>query len=80
MSSVLEPGSCGGDVVGGALALHLDEDGHVGQVLAVPLVERRQQLQTVRGRGHVYLYLCGGEVDSIVRCDVSGMCLWKIYC
>lgn len=47
MSSVLEPGSGGGDVVSGALALDLDEDGEVGQVLAVPLVEGRQQLQAV---------------------------------
>lgn len=47
MSSVLQPGPGGGDVVGGALALHLDEDGHLGEVLAVPLVEGRQQLQAV---------------------------------
>lgn len=57
MSAVLEPRAGGGDVVGGALALHLDEDGHVRQVLAVPLVERLQQLEAV-GRGrHVHLHL-----------------------
>lgn len=33
---VLKPGSTGGDVVGGALALGLDEDGGVNNVLAVP--------------------------------------------
>ena len=33
LTSVLEPGSGSGDVVSGALALHLDQDPHVRQVL-----------------------------------------------
>lgn len=50
MSSVLEPWSTSGDVVGGALALCLDEDGSVDDVLAVPWLEGLEQLETV-GRG-----------------------------
>ena len=40
-------------MVGGALALDLDEDPHVGQVSADPLVEGGEELQPVRGGGHV---------------------------
>jgi hypothetical protein len=49
MSTVLQPGTGHGDVVGGGLALGLDEDGQVGGVLAVPGVERLEELQTVGG-------------------------------
>ena len=40
-----------GDVVGGGLALGLDEDGAVDSVLAVPGLEGREDLETVGGRG-----------------------------
>ena len=60
VTTVLEPGTGHGDVISGGLALGLDEDGHVGGVLAVPGVERREDLETVRGRGD--LDLDGGAV------------------
>jgi len=37
-------------VVGGGLALGLDEDGEVGGILAVPGLERLEELETVGGR------------------------------
>lgn len=46
--SVLQPGSTGGDMVGGALALGLDQDGSLSDVLAVPWLERSQKLESVR--------------------------------
>jgi hypothetical protein len=49
MSTVLQPGAGHRDVVGGGLALGLDEDGQVGGVLAVPGVEGLEELQTVGG-------------------------------
>ena len=52
-TSVLEPGPGGRDVVGGTLALDLDEDPHVSQVSANPLVEGGKELEPVRGGGHV---------------------------
>lgn len=55
VSAVLEPGTSGGDVVRRAFSLNFDEHRHVGQVLAVPLVEGFQQLKAVRGRTDVDL-------------------------
>ena len=52
-TSVLEPRPGGGDVVGGALALDLDEDPHVGEVSADPLVEGGEELQSVGGGRNV---------------------------
>ena len=52
-TSVLEPRHGGGDVVSGALALELDEDPHVVEVSADPLVEGGEELQSVRGGRHV---------------------------
>ena len=52
-TSVLEPRPGGGDMVGGALALDLDEDPHVGEVSADPLVEGGEELQSVGGGRHV---------------------------
>jgi hypothetical protein len=49
VSTVLQPGTGHGDVISGGLALALDEDGQVGGVLAVPGIEGRQELETVRG-------------------------------
>lgn len=51
VTTVLEPRAGHGDVVGGGLALGLDEDGQVGGVLAVPGLERLEELETVGGRG-----------------------------
>jgi len=48
MATVLQPGSGSGDVVSGALSLNLDQHSQIGQILAVPLVKRLQQLQTRR--------------------------------
>lgn len=48
VSTVLEPWATSGDVVGGALALGLDEDGGVDNVLAVPRLEGSEELETVR--------------------------------
>ena len=40
-------------MVGGALALDLDEDPHVGEVSADPLVEGGEELQSVGGGRNV---------------------------
>ncbi len=45
------------DMVGGAFALRLDEDAHIAQLLRGDWLERRQQLQALRGRADVYLHL-----------------------
>lgn len=47
MSTVLQPRTGHGDVVSGGLALGLDKDGQVGGILAVPGLERLEELQTV---------------------------------
>ena len=49
VSAILEPGSGHADVVRGALAVDLDQDGDILNVLPVPLVEWSQQLQTIAG-------------------------------
>ena len=54
MTSVLEPRPGSRDMVGGALALDLDEDPHVSQILSNPLVEGREQLESVGARGDVH--------------------------
>jgi hypothetical protein len=45
VAAVLEPGAGGADVVRGALAPDLDQHRHVNEVVAVPPLERREQLQ-----------------------------------
>ena len=40
MAPVLEPGPGGTDVVSGTLPLHLDQDGHLSDILTVPSAER----------------------------------------
>lgn len=55
MATVLEPRTSHRDVVSGGLALALDEDGDIGGILAVPGVEGREDLETVRGRGDLDL-------------------------
>jgi hypothetical protein len=47
MATVLQPGTGGRNVIGGALALDLNQNGQFGQVFAVPFVEGLQQLQTL---------------------------------
>lgn len=53
VTTVLQPGAGHGDVISGSLSLSLDQDGQVGSVLAVPSIEGRQELQTVRGRSNL---------------------------
>ena len=48
VSAVFQPGSSGRDVIGGALALDLHEDDHALKILAVPGLERFEQLQAQR--------------------------------
>jgi hypothetical protein len=47
MATVLQPGTTGGDVVSRALALDLDEDRNIFRGLAIPRLERLQELKTV---------------------------------
>jgi hypothetical protein len=49
VSSVLEPRSTSRDVVGGALALGLDKDRSLNDVLSVPRLEGLEELESVRG-------------------------------
>jgi len=49
VSTVLQPRTSHGDVIGGGLALSFDEDGQVLCVLAVPFVKGLEQLETVGG-------------------------------
>ena len=39
MAAILEPRSSGRNVIGGTFPFDLDQDGQVGEVLAVPFVE-----------------------------------------
>lgn len=47
MSTVLQPGTTSGDVISCAFALDLDENGDIGGLLAIPLLEGLQELKTV---------------------------------
>jgi hypothetical protein len=49
VTAVLEPGTGHGDVVGGGLAVGLEQDGEVERILAVPGVEGVKELETVGG-------------------------------
>lgn len=69
VTTVLQPGAGHGDVVSGRLTLGLDQDGQVGSVLAIPSVEGRQELQTVRGRSNLDVH--GGAV--------LGRCLVRVH-
>ena len=51
MTTVLEPRAGHGDVVGGGLAVALEEDRDVGGILTVPGLERLKELETVGGGG-----------------------------
>lgn len=48
VTSVLQPRTGHGNVVSGGLTKRLDKDGHVNTVSAVPRLERRKELETVR--------------------------------
>mmetsp|Transcript_24095 Transcript_24095/g.75512 ORF Transcript_24095/g.75512 Transcript_24095/m.75512 type:complete len:373 (-) Transcript_24095:1175-2293(-) len=52
VAAVLEPRARHGDVVGGALAPGLDEDLGVRHILAVKLLEAREELEALRGGVH----------------------------
>merc|ERR1719331_1656761 len=65
VATVLQPGPGGRDVVGGALALNLDQDSHVGQIRSDPLVEGSQQLQPVGG---------GGDINN----NLGAICRWML--
>ena len=47
MSSVLEPRTSHGDVIGGCLSLGLDENRHIERVLSIPSLEWFQNLETI---------------------------------
>lgn len=55
MAAVFQPWAGGRNVIGGALALDLDQNGQIGQILAVPGVEWLEQLQALALRVDVYL-------------------------
>ena len=74
MAAKLEPGPGGRDVVSGALAFDLDENPHVVEVLAGPLVKWGEQLEPVRLGAHVNLD--GGSVlgRGLDRMHYSTIC------
>jgi hypothetical protein len=73
VTTVLQPGTGHGDVVGGGLTLGLDEDGQVGGVLAVPGIERLEELETVGGGRD-------GDIDlrAVLRRVLVGVLAWIV--
>lgn len=57
MPAILEPWACRRDVIRRAFAFDFDQNRHILQVLAIPLVERFQQLQSLTLCIHVDLNL-----------------------
>ncbi|PMB63621.1 hypothetical protein BM221_010520 [Beauveria bassiana] len=57
MATVLQPGTSHGDVIGSGLSLGLDKNGYILGILAIPRLERLENLETIRGRGDL-------DVDS----------------
>jgi len=55
VTTVLEPGASHGDVIGGGLALGLDQDREVLGVLAIPSLEGLEELEAVGARGDLHL-------------------------
>lgn len=53
VTTVLQPGTGHGDVVSGGLALGLDKDRDALSILAIPRLERSQDLETIGGRGDI---------------------------
>lgn len=69
MATVLEPGTSHGDVIGGGLAVALDEDRNVVGILTVPGLEGGEDLETIGGGGDVDVdagTVLGGSLVSIV--------------
>lgn len=66
VSTVFEPRSGGGNVIGGALAFDFDKNDHVFEIFAVPLVEGCEQLQTVRFRIDVHGQLTAVRYGRLV--------------
>jgi hypothetical protein len=73
VTTVLQPGTGHGDVVGGGLTLSLDEDGQVGGVLAVPGIEGLEELETVGGGRD-------GNIDlrTVLRRVLVGVLAWVV--
>jgi hypothetical protein len=57
VATVFKPWTGSRNVIGCALALNLDQNGHVDEILAVPFVEGLQQLQTVAVGVNIYTNL-----------------------
>lgn len=53
VATVLQPRASHGDVISGGLTLTLDQDGHVEGILAIPLSEASENLETIGGRGDI---------------------------
>lgn len=68
MSTVLQPGATGGNVISRTLALGLDQDRKVGRGLAVPRLERLEELETVRLRVDRDL-----DADTVLRRGLEGV-------
>ena len=56
-------------MVGGTLALDLEEDGHFLEVVAVPLVEGPEQLQALRLWAQVHLHVLSEEGEEVYEMD-----------
>lgn len=48
MTTIFQPRATSGDVIRRALALDLDQDGHILRCLSIPLIKRLQKLQPIR--------------------------------
>lgn len=71
--TVLQPWSASRNVIGGALALDLDQNGHVLRILLVPWLEGLQELQTIALR-------IDGNVDghTIFWRGLEGVLAWVV--
>ena len=56
-------------MVGGTLALDLEEDGQFLEVVAVPVVEGREQLQALRLWAHVHVHVLSEEGEEVYEMD-----------
>ena len=56
-------------MVGGTLALDLEEDGQFLEVVAVLLVEGREQLQALRLWAHVHVHVLSEEGEEVYEMD-----------
>jgi hypothetical protein len=60
-------------VIGGGLALSLDEDGQVGGVLAIPGIEGLEELETIGGRRDG-----DGDRRAVLRRVLVGILAWVV--